>query len=65
SENGCEEYLIGVAQVRDEHGRWYEINMTECTGCGMVSQDGVELGEGCLTMKGIPALIANTLKEEL
>lgn len=61
----CREHLLGVMQVRDAHGRWYQVEMSDCTGCGMVSQDGQVLGEGCMKTVGIPERIVTTLQAEL
>jgi hypothetical protein len=60
----CPESLTGSMQIRDALGRWYQVELA-CGGCGMVSLDGEELGEGCMTTEGIPELIGQTLEAEL
>ena len=60
----CFEYFLGLYQVRDEYGRWYELELSECTGCGEVRQDGMALGEGCMQTAGAPAALLATLALE-
>ena len=58
----CESWLLGAAQTRDELGRWYQIDFSACTGCGVVSLDGAVLGESCLQSEGVPARLIAMLE---
>ena len=58
----CPDHMIGLLQVRDEFGRWYQIDMSTCGGCGVVSFDGTELGEGCLETEALPEMLVEILE---
>ncbi len=48
----CTEHFAGLAQIRDALGRWYELELVDCSGCGQVSLEGVALGEVCVDLSG-------------
>ena len=60
----CTDHFLGLFQVRDDYGRWYEIELIECSGCGEVWQDGTALGEGCMQTAGAPAALLALLTPE-
>lgn len=60
----CATHFLGLVQVRDEHGRWYQVELSECTGCGVVWQDGTSLGEGCMQTEGAPASLLAIMAPE-
>lgn len=53
---GTSDCPMGGVRLRDEAGAWYAVRLQDCSGCGPVSSQGVELGEACLELG--PALSA-------
>jgi hypothetical protein len=52
---GC---ATGALRIRDDLGRWYQLTLSDCSGCGPMTIGSTDLGEGCIDL--VPALTTLT-----
>jgi hypothetical protein len=56
-QTACGAHPSGGVSVRGNDGRWYDLDLTDCGGCGTVSFEGSALGDACADLTALGAAL--------
>ena len=62
TDDHCGGTAHGGFEIRDELGRWYTLDLSDCTGCGRVFHGEAELGEVCVDLTGLGPALRDDMK---